>query len=151
MGFVITEAQRQAVLECGIEAVPETIMAVLSANKARVLDFFRHIDVNRDGLISEGEFAFALSSLGLSVSVKDASRAFCSLDPDGSGTVEFSELQRAFLDKDRWKLPLPPPPTRTLTPAQRSRQAYEAKVGSLELQEDLYAFEITLINVTLTL
>ena len=53
--------------------------------------------MNRDGLISEGEFAFALSSLGLSVSVKDASRA-CSLDPDGSGTVEFSELQRAFLD-----------------------------------------------------
>ena len=38
---MITEAQRQAVLEGGIEAVPETIMAVLSANKARVLDFFR--------------------------------------------------------------------------------------------------------------
>ena len=29
MGFVITEAQRQAVLEGGIEAMPETIMAHL--------------------------------------------------------------------------------------------------------------------------
>ena len=139
MGFLITEDQRQGVLDQGIDSVPETIMRVLSTNHARVLDWFRSMDTNFDGVISKGEFAYALHALGLEFAAKDVERVFHTLDPDQNGAVEFEELRRALLDKERWKRP--PPPPRKSTAAERARQAHVAKVQRAELREDLYTFE----------
>ena len=136
----MTEEQRKAVLAGGVESVPETIMATLSANHARVLDWFRSMDTNFDGKISRGEFSHALRSLGLTVSPTETERVFHTLDPDRSGTVEYEELRKALLDKERWKRP--PPPPKKLTAGQRAKQSYDAKVQRYELAEDLYAFEL---------
>ena len=139
MGFLVTETQRQTVLDGGIDSVPETIMAVLSTNHARVLDWFRSMDSNFDGVISKGEFSFALHSLGLDFAAKDVERVYQTLDPDNNGAVEFEELRRALLDKERWKRA--PPPPKKLTRAQLARQKHEGKVQRAELREDLYLFE----------
>ena len=50
MGFLVTEQQRAAVEAGGAANVPSTIMAILSANHARVLDWFRSMDTNFDGV-----------------------------------------------------------------------------------------------------
>ena len=65
MGFLISEEQRKELEAAGTSALPATIMAILRSNHARVLDWFRSMDTNFDGCISQGEMSFALHALGL--------------------------------------------------------------------------------------
>ena len=62
-------------VEGGVGAIPTALKDVLKANHARVLDFFRSVDVNFDGCISKGEMGYALPPLG-SGTPKDVAQLF---------------------------------------------------------------------------
>ena len=55
---------------------PESSRAQFAANHARVLDFFRSVDTNFDGVISRGEMHYAMHSLGLNASPKEVDQLF---------------------------------------------------------------------------
>jgi len=74
--------------------VSEQLREALAANSVRVIDLFRDWDENADGLISKDEFVKAMAPLGLSVSRAEAAELFDKFDPDGSGTIEFRELNQ---------------------------------------------------------
>ncbi|EOD21783.1 hypothetical protein EMIHUDRAFT_60191, partial [Emiliania huxleyi CCMP1516] len=68
---------------------------------ARVLDLFRALDRNEDGLVSRGELRSKLMGLGLQVSPHELNELFYALDPDGSGAIDYEELRRALLEAGR--------------------------------------------------
>ena len=79
--------------------VPQKLAAALRANSARVLDLFRQLDENDDGVVSRQEFvdAFAVENnllQGSDVSARHAAELFDTWDADGSGSIEFKELER---------------------------------------------------------
>ena len=66
---------------------------VLRKHHTRVIDLFRALDRNQDGHVSREELGAALTSLGVHASVAEADALFAKLDPDGSQSIEFKELQ----------------------------------------------------------
>ncbi len=94
------------------------IAQILSANHARVLDFFRNMDHNNDGVVSKGEFGYAIQYLGLNVEKKQVDDLFDVLDPSGDGYIEYGELKRALLNatkgiEERPERVVRRPPSRT--------------------------------------
>ena len=138
MGMLVSNAQREALVEGGVKSVPTALRDVLRANHARVLDFFRSVDSNFDGCISHGEMAYALHSLGLNASPKEVTELFDALDPDGNGVIEFSELQlvlREGVSAKKEKV------ARTLTPAQQARQQRMNQATAKEVRNMIDDFE----------
>ena len=80
---------------CGVAAasLPQQLMATLKRNKARILDLFRALDVNHDGIITQAEFQMGMSALGLSLSDKDVDYLFDVLDVSDDGQADFNELK----------------------------------------------------------
>jgi len=74
--------------------VHELLRDALSDNAVRVIDLFRDWDENQDGLISKHEFAKAMAPLGIQVSKEEAGALFDAFDPDGSGAIEYRELDQ---------------------------------------------------------
>lgn len=74
--------------------ISEQLRDALSSNAVRVMDLFRDWDENQDGLIQKSEFTKAMVPLGIQVSKAEASELFDQFDPDGSGTIEFNELNK---------------------------------------------------------
>ena len=74
--------------------VNELLRDALSDNAVRVIDLFRDWDENQDGLISKQEFAKAMAPLGIQVSKEEAGALFDAFDPDGSGAIEYKELDQ---------------------------------------------------------
>ena len=71
------------------------LRVALSSQVGRVVDLFREWDENADGKVSKKEFRRALPMLGLKgVPAADADALFDSLDPDGSGEIEYKELNK---------------------------------------------------------
>lgn len=138
MGFLISEEQRKELEAAGTSALPATIMAILRSNHARVLDWFRSMDTNFDGCISQGEMSFALHALGLNASPKEISQLFQVLDPDGNGVVEFEELRAALTDPSKWNKP---PPPKKLTSKQKAQLRNDNVWHRAEVIEELFAFE----------
>jgi hypothetical protein len=138
MGFLVTEAQREALNAGGMADLPGGLSQILVANHARVLDWFRSVDTNFDGCISQGEMAYALHSLGINAKPKEVTQLFAALDPDGNGVVEFGELQDAL--RQGITARSAPKPKR-LTAAQRERRRLENRAATLELREQIYEFE----------
>ena len=75
-------------------SVVEQLRKALQTNSMRVVDLFRDWDDNGDGLISKKEFRQAMPALGLNVDRSHADALFDSFDPDGSGTIEYHELNK---------------------------------------------------------
>ena len=140
MGFLISETQRDAMVEGGVGAIPTALKDVLKANHARVLDFFRSVDVNFDGCISKGEMGYALHSLGIYATPKDVAQLFDALDPDGNGVIELNELQAALRDGVNTDSPKP---KKKLTAAQRAKLQKENQALSAELKDMIHQFERT--------
>ena len=69
---------------------------LLSKNSAQVIDLMHSIDENKDGVIQLEEWSAALRQLGFSASPKQAAATFNALDVDGSGTIDFAELEGAL-------------------------------------------------------
>ena len=74
-------------------SLPQQLMATLKRNKARILDLFRALDVNRDGIITQAEFQMGMGALGLQLSVKDVDYLFDVLDVSDDGQADFNELK----------------------------------------------------------
>ena len=51
------------------------------------------------GTISRREFAKAMATLGLGASTEEMDDIFATFDPDGSGTIEYAELQSALMPR----------------------------------------------------
>jgi len=60
----------------------------------RVMDLFRDWDENGDGYISKVEFFQALVALGYDITRQEASEVFDSFDNDGSGKIDFREMNK---------------------------------------------------------
>ena len=64
----------------------------LMRSSSRVVDLFRAWDEDRSGTVDRREFHKAVRALGFDVSEEDAGAVFDSLDEDGSGNLEYKEL-----------------------------------------------------------
>ena len=80
-------------------AVVASLCKALDANHARVLDFFREVDVNGDGHVEIDELGRALGQLGYYPRDEELSLLFQTLDEDQSGTIEYRELHHALRRK----------------------------------------------------
>ena len=78
----------------------DQLREALVANLARVLDLFRGLDENGDGNVSKKEFRKALPLLGLTEITRDtADLFFNTIDEDGSGSIQYSELSKKLRRK----------------------------------------------------
>ena len=73
-------------------SVAHQLRSVLKENAVRVVDLFREWDEDGDGTISRREFAKVMPVLGIKVSKQDMDELFALFDPDGSGLIDYSEL-----------------------------------------------------------
>ena len=76
----------------GVDVVTQ-IRHALGANHGKVIDIFRDLDEDGNGVITRGELARMLPVLGLGVSREEADDFFDSLDTDGSDSIDFHELK----------------------------------------------------------
>eukprot|EP00930_Biecheleria_cincta_P018713 TRINITY_DN14482_c0_g2_i2.p1 TRINITY_DN14482_c0_g2~~TRINITY_DN14482_c0_g2_i2.p1 ORF type:complete len:1291 (+),score=276.31 TRINITY_DN14482_c0_g2_i2:62-3874(+) len=72
---------------------------LLSRGRSRVIDLFRLLDANSDGIVTKLELANALKELGVNASKDEVAGLFKQFDPDGNGGIEFTELRRAMHDE----------------------------------------------------
>ena len=72
---------------------PTQIRDALTSNFVRVVDLFREWDDDGSGSVSRTEFAKAMAQLGYEGSAEDVDLVFDSMDPDGSGSLAYKELQ----------------------------------------------------------
>ena len=89
--------------------IPEQLRTILSANAVRVIDLFRQWDDDESGVIDFDEFAGAMHYLGFSVSRAELQELFSAFDPDGSGSIEYRELNTLLRKRAA-------PPTRRAPP-----------------------------------
>ena len=73
-------------------SVAHQLRGVLKENSVRIVDLFRDWDEDGDGTISRPEFAKVMPVLGIKVSKQDMDELFNMFDPDGSGLIDYSEL-----------------------------------------------------------
>ena len=62
----------------------------------RVIDLFREWDSDASGKVNKTEFAQALPSLGLTVTREQSDLLFGVFDPDGSGSIDYKEMNKAL-------------------------------------------------------
>ena len=86
----------------------ERVKKNLAKHLARVIDLFRRMDTNGDGLVSRTEFTKGLIGSGVcSASLRTAiASVFDSWDVDGSGALDFREFRKRT---PRPNAPPPPP------------------------------------------
>jgi Ca2+-binding EF-hand superfamily protein len=83
----------------GGKDVAELLREALAANAVRVLDLFRDWDEDGSGLIDRDEFFKAMPTLGIHVSRPEADELFAAFDADGSGNIEYRELDKLLRRK----------------------------------------------------
>ena len=74
----------------------QQLAKILKRDGARVMDLFKALDANSDGVVTKPELTKALHSLGVKASSAELDGLFANLDPDKSGGIEFRELQVAI-------------------------------------------------------
>ena len=75
-------------------AIAQQLQDALVAHRTRVVDLFREWDEDNDGMVDRNEFGNAVRALGLNVPSAHLDALFSAFDPDGSGQIEFRELDR---------------------------------------------------------
>lgn len=83
-----------------IEECVQKIKDLMANNLTKVTDLFRKWDKNLDGLITLDELRRALAALSVPIDEKLLKRFFKLVDVDGSGSIEFGELN-AILRKQQ--------------------------------------------------
>ena len=74
--------------------VVDQLREILASNYQTVQYVFREWDDDDSGTISAAEFRRAIPALGVAVDVADANALFALLDADGSGELDYNELNR---------------------------------------------------------
>ena len=72
--------------------VPRKLREKMRANRTRVMDLFKQWDKDESGLVSRDEFARGLSKSGVQLRDADVTLLFDFFDVDGSGTIDFYEM-----------------------------------------------------------
>ena len=75
-------------------SVVQLLRDALAKANTRVMNLFRDWDEDGNGLIDKDEFRKAMAPLGIQVSREACNDLFDTFDPDGSGTIEFCELNK---------------------------------------------------------
>ena len=71
----------------------ERLIAQLQANLGRVVDLFRSWDTDASGSVTKKEFRKGIASaLRIEPTVEELAALFSFLDPDGSGSIDYREL-----------------------------------------------------------
>jgi Ca2+-binding EF-hand superfamily protein len=65
-------------------------------SRLRLMEMFRFIDRNRDGLVSVAELTRGLAELELDLSPADARALAAAADTDGDGKIKYSEFLAYF-------------------------------------------------------
>ena len=68
----------------------------IKESRGRILDLFREWDEDHSGYIDKKEFGAALKGMGFPCSKADIAKVYGDLDPDGSGRLEYNELNTAL-------------------------------------------------------
>lgn len=71
------------------------IVAQMNARKYRSIDFFRTMDRDSSGIVSEEEFKVGLKKMGMKPSKQEFDLVMARLDEDGSGEVSGTEFDKA--------------------------------------------------------
>ena len=120
MPLLVSPTQKAMLAGMPAASLPRGLAATLRANHARVLDLFRALDADADGMVSRDELAATLGRLGLHASREDVDALFDSIDADGSDRIDFRELQKVPPPFPR--APLPPQARPTRAPARPGRR-----------------------------
>ena len=71
----------------------EPLIAQLQANLGRVVDLFRSWDTDASGSVTKKEFRKGIASaLKVEPTLEELAALFSFLDPDGSGSIDYREL-----------------------------------------------------------
>ena len=98
----------------------ELLISKLNANMGRVIDLFRAWDINENGEISKAEFRKGvIATLGITPSREELAALFAFLDPDGSGTIDYRELDAKLRRREVHHHPLINPEKPASKPASR--------------------------------
>jgi hypothetical protein len=92
----LSAAEKKSLRAAPALTLPQRLASMLQLHHTRVIDLFRALDKNEDGEVTKPELAEALRSLGVDASQEEVDELFHKLDPDGSGGIDFRELQRAM-------------------------------------------------------
>ena len=90
------KAAREHVTDEATKEAIKSIRAALLRDMPRVIDLFRKFDRNGDGMVSRAEFREVLPILNLGgrVGAPQMDAVFDAVDADGSGFVDYTELQK---------------------------------------------------------
>jgi len=80
---------------CAAQALTQ-LRALFANDPSGMMELFREIDTSGDGLVSRSEFGLAIRALGLHLPKTEFALLFATLDPDGSGEIEYHELRAAL-------------------------------------------------------
>ena len=74
----------------------DRMISFLGSTVRRVMDLFRIMDQDGDGLLQKKELKVFFDAIGFEMTPKDVGYIFAKLDKDGGGTIDFKELNRAL-------------------------------------------------------
>ena len=112
--------RRKSQAEVAAEVDLELLISKLNANMGRVIDLFRAWDINENGEISKAEFRKGvIATLGITPSREELAALFAFLDPDGSGTIDYRELDAKLRRREVHHHPLINPEKPPSKPASR--------------------------------
>ena len=112
--------RRKSQAEVAAEVDLELLISKLNANMGRVIDLFRAWDINENGEISKAEFRKGvIATLGITPSREELAALFAFLDPDGSGTIDYRELDAKLHRREVHHHPLINPEKPPSKPASR--------------------------------
>lgn len=81
--------------------VKRELRAIFKSHRMQLIDAFKRLDTNNDGVIDEGEMRKGLARLNIGLSAQQVEDLLAVIDRDGNGLVDYSEFAKQFGDTPR--------------------------------------------------